>query len=78
MHDNGRDGFRTEVVRNRTRQAMFWLTITMLVLGSSWSAMAANAANEQDALDARCEHADIFTDEWAEACGESTGNTIGT
>ena len=59
---------------------MFWLTVVMLVFGGSCSAMAATAAGEQDTLDARCEQADIFADgdEWAEACGESAGNTIGT
>lgn len=79
MPDNDRDRFETKVVRNRTRRVMFWLTVAMLVLSGSCGAMAAAAAAEQDTLDARCEQADIFVDgdEWAEACGESTGNAIG-
>lgn len=78
MPDN--DAFETKVVRNRTRRVMFWLMIAMLVFGGSCSAMAANAASDQEALDARCDDADIFADgdEWAEACGESVGNTLGT
>lgn len=74
------DAYETKIVRNRTRRVMFWLMIAMLVFGGSCSAMAASAATEQDTLDARCEQADIFADgeEWAEACGESVGNTLGT
>ena len=76
MADNDSDRFETRVVRNRTRRVMFWLTIVMLVFGGSCGAMAAATAAEQDTLDARCEQADILA-EWAEACGESTGNAIG-
>ncbi len=74
------DSYETKVVRNRTRRVMFWLMIVMLVFGGSCSAMAVSAASEQDTLDARCEQADLFedADEWAEACGQSAGNAIGT
>ena len=71
------DNYETKVVRNRTRRVMFWLMIAMLLFGGACSAMAASTASEQDTLDARCDRADIF-DEWAAACGESTGNAIGT
>ena len=80
MPGNDRDRFETQVVRNRTRRVMFWLMVAMILLGGYCSASAAVAADEQETLDARCEQAHIFADvdQWAEACGESVGNTMGT
>ena len=77
MPGDDSDRFETKVVRNRTRRVMFWLTVAMLVLCGSCSAMAATTAAEQETLDARCQQADFF-DEWAEACGDSDANAIGT